>query len=273
MNDHRKAAEVIALIILFGSITLFTVIGFSRDWAPPVASEHGIGVDGVIGYLLFSTGAVLVIGTAVFLVFLWKYGRGLPTGAPAVSHRIERRWTLVPIIGMAVVAEAGVLLKGLPVWEQVFGEVPENALEVEIMAQQFEWIARYPGADGTFGRTDPTLIHQTRNPAGLDESDPAAVDDVVVRNTLHVAAGRAVYARLRSRDVLHSFSVPAFRVKQDIVPGMLGSTQFVATVPGRYDIACAELCGMGHYRMSGTVVVHTAEEFETWLQEQSGWFQ
>ena len=273
MNEKRRTPEVIALILLFLSITLFTVVGFSKDWKPTVASQHGVGVDGVIGYLLLTTGAILIIGTIVFVAFLWKYGRGLPAGSPKTSHRIERRWTLVPIIGMAAVAEIGVLVKGLPVWEQVFGEVPENALVVEITAQQFEWITRYPGGDGIFGDTDPGLVHQTRNPAGLDQDDPAALDDIVLRNTLHVAADRAVYAYLRARDVLHSFSVPAFRVKQDIVPGMVGSTQFVPTVVGRFEIACAELCGMGHYQMGGTVVVHSSEEFESWLQEQTAWLQ
>lgn len=144
---------------------------------------------------------------------------------------------------------------------------------MEITAQQFEWIARYPGPDNTFGRTDPHLVHQTRNPAGLDEEDPAALDNIVVRNTLHVAEDRAVYLWLRSRDVLHSFSVPAFRVKQDIVPGMIGNTQFVPTESGRFEIACAELCGMGHYQMGGTVEVHPPGEFATWLQGQTGWLQ
>lgn len=115
MNEPRKTAEVIALILLFGSISLFTVVGFATDWKPTVASQHGVGVDGVIDYLLLSTGAILVIGTVVFLVFLWKYGRGLPTTSPQTTHRIERRWTLVPIIGMAAVAEIGMLVKGLPV--------------------------------------------------------------------------------------------------------------------------------------------------------------
>ncbi len=273
MNESRKTPEVIALILLFVSISLFTVVGFSKDWKPTVASQHGVGVDGVIGYLLLTTGAILVIGTVVFVVFLWKYSRGLPTGSPKTTHRIERRWTLVPIIGMAAVAEIGVLVKGLPVWEQVFGEVPENALVVEVTGQQFEWIVRYPGPDNTFGRTDPHLVHQTRNPAGLDEEDPAALDDIVMRNTLHVAEDRAVYLWLRARDVLHSFSVPAFRVKQDMVPGMIGSTQFVPTVAGRFEIACAELCGMGHYQMGGTVEVHPPGEFATWLQGQTGWLQ
>lgn len=273
MNQHRQTPELIALILLFLSITLLTVVGFWKDWKPPVASAHGAGVDGVIGYLLVATGAILVIGTLAFVAFLWRYGRGLPTESPTTSPKMERRWTLVPVLGMALIAEAGVLVKGLPVWEQVYGEPPEDALVVEVTGQQFEWLVRYPGQDGVFGRTDPSLIESTANPVGLDEGDPAAVDDLVFRGTLHLPAGRTAYVRLRSRDVLHSFSVAAFRVKQDVVPGIVGSTMFLPTRTGRYEMGCAEICGMGHYQMSGTVVVHSPEEFETWLQQQSGWFQ
>lgn len=273
MNGQRQTPEIIALVLLFLSITILAVVGFSKDWMPTVASEHGVGVDGVIRYLLLTTGTILVIGTLVFVAFLWLYGRGRPTGSPKTSPRTERRWSLVPVLGMTLVAEAGVLVKGLPVWEQVYGEAPANAIVVEVTAQQFEWIIRYPGKDGTFGRTDPTLIHKTANPAGLDREDPAAQDDLVFRDRLHLPAGWPVLLRLRSRDVLHSFSVPAFRVKQDVVPGIVGSTKFVPTQPGRYEIACAELCGMGHYEMGGSVVVYSPEEFEAWLQNQTGWFQ
>jgi cytochrome c oxidase subunit 2 len=273
MNERRQTAEIIAVILLFLGIALFTVIGFATNWLPPVASQHGVGVDGVIRYLLLTTGAILVIGAVVFVAFLWLYGRGQPTRSPATSPKLERWWTLVPVLGMALIAEAGVLIKGLPVWEQVYGEVPEDAVVVEANAQQFEWIIRYPGRDGAFGRTDPALIQRTANPLGLDQDDPAATDDVIIRGALHLPAGRTALVRLRSRDVLHSLSIAAFRVKQDIVPGMVGNTRFVPTRPGRYEIACAEVCGMGHYQMGGSVVVHAPGEFQEWLDDQTGWFQ
>lgn len=271
MNEPRKTVELVALIILFTSITAFTVFGFlSREWLPTVASVHGAGVDDVIRYLTLTTGTILIIGTIIFVVFLWKYGRGADTGSPATTQRTERRWTLVPIIGMAFVAEAGVLVKGLPVWEQVYGEVPEDALVVEVTAQQFEWIVRHPGPDGEFGRTEPTLVNQSTNPAGIDPNDAAGADDIVIRNNLHIPVDRPMYLRLRARDVLHSFSVPAFRVKQDIVPGMTGSTQFIATEVGTFEIACAELCGAAHYRMRGSVIVHNEQDYENWVASGGG---
>lgn len=274
MNGHRQTAEVVALVLLFLGITLLTVVGFaSKDWMPPVASQHGVGVDEVIRYLLLTTGAVLVICTLVMVGFLWQYGRGRPAHSPQTSPGAERWWSLVPVLGMAMIAEVGVLAKGLPVWKQVYGPPPSDALVIEVIAQQFEWIVRYPGEDGKFGRTDPTLVDGEANPAGLDANDPAAMDDVVARRAMHLPTGRTVYLRLRSRDVLHSFSIPAFRVKQDVVPGIISGTQFVPTRPGRYEIACAELCGMAHYKMGGRVVVHSPEEYTQWLSEQVGFFQ
>lgn len=273
-QTRGQFAELVALIALFLGITVFTVAGFAaRAWAPPVASAHGAGVDGVIRYLALSTGTVLIVGTVVLSWLLWRYGRGRPAGQPTVSRRAERWWSLTPVVIIAVLAEAGVLAKGLPVWEMIYGATPPDALVVEVTAQQFEWIVRYPGKDGVFGRARPDLANAASNPAGLDADDPAALDDVVTRGGLHVPVGRAVQLRLQARDVLHAFSVAQFRVKQDVVPGMVITTQFVPTVVGRYEIACAELCGAAHYRMRGRVFVHTPDEYEAWLSSQAGFLQ
>jgi cytochrome c oxidase subunit 2 len=274
VKNRASTIELVALIVLFLGITTFTVAGFAaRVWAPPVASAHGAGVDSVIHYLMLSTGGVLIVGTLFLVALLWRYGRGRPAPTGAATPRAERWWSLTPVVAIAVLAEVGVLAKGLPVWEMIYGAAPPEALVVEVTAQQFEWIVRYPGKDGVFGRTRPDLVSGVANPAGLDAADSAATDDVVTRGALHLPAGRAVVARLQARDVLHSFSVPAFRVKQDVVPGMVIPTQFVPTIPGRYEIACAELCGAAHYRMRGRVIVHPPEEYAAWLATQVGFFQ
>lgn len=274
MKNRASTIELIALMVLFLAITTFTVAGFAaRVWAPPVASAHGAGVDSVIHYLALSTGGVLIVGTLILVALLWRYGRGRNAPTGAATPRAERWWSLTPVVAIAVLAEVGVLVKGLPVWEMLYGAAPPEALVVEVTAQQFEWIVRYPGKDGVFGRTRPDLVSGAANPAGLDAADSAAVDDVVTRGALHLPAGRAVVARLQARDVLHSFSIPAFRVKQDVVPGMVIPTQFVPTIPGRYEIACAELCGAAHYRMRGRVIVHSPEEYAAWLSTQVGFFQ
>ena len=274
VRNRSSTIELIALIVLFLGITTFTVAGFAaRVWAPPVASAHGAGVDSVIRYLSLSTGGILIVGTLIIVWLLWRYGRGHAAAAPTATRRAERWWSLTPVVIIALLAEVGVVAKGMPVWKMLYGHVPPDALVLDVWAQQFEWIVRHPGADGVFGRTQPSLVNGAVNPAGLDPDDPAAQDDLVTRGALHLPVGRPVMLRLQARDVLHSFSVPQFRVKQDAVPGMVIPTQFTPTIAGRYEIACAELCGAAHYRMRGRVIVHTPDEYAAWLSSQVGFFQ
>jgi cytochrome c oxidase subunit 2 len=272
MNQTRRTVEVIALIVLLLGIMAFTLVGFAVNWLPPVASQHGAGVDGVIHYLLRATAPVLVAGALAVSWFLWRYARGTTPGSPATSGRTELWWSIGPVIGMMAITEIGVVVVGFPVWEQIYAEPPAGALVVEVTGQQFEWIVRYPGRDGKFGRVAPELVEKS-NPAGLDPESPEALDDVVLTNRLRVPLGRPVDVRLRGRDVLHSFSVPSFRVKQDVVPGILGRSLFVATAPGQYEIACTQVCGMGHYRMHGTVYVDQPGEYEQWYNQQTGWLE
>ena len=271
MNEKRQTLHVVALIALFITVMAFTILGyFSRPWMPPAASAHGAGMDRLIRYLLLTTGVIFVLGHVVLIAFLWKYARGARALSPVTSRRTERLWSIAPIVAMAVIAEGGVLVMGLPVWEQIYGHTPDDAEIVEVTARQFEWLFRHPGPDGVFGRVVPELVSGQSNPVGLDESDPASADDIVVRNRLHLPVDRMARLLLRSHDVLHSFSVGAFRTKQDIVPGMVGSTQFTPVLEGEYEIGCAELCGLAHYRMRGTVVVLSEADYSVWLAEQSG---
>ena len=138
------------------------------------------------------------------------------------------------------------------------------ATVVRIVAEQFAWNVHYPGADGQFGRTDPALIDPA-NPLGLDRRAPYAADDVVKVNQVAVPINRPVVVQLSAKDMIHSFGVPAMRVKQDAIPGMMIPVWFTPTVRGDFDIACSQLCGLGHYRMRGVVKVMTSDEFQAWL--------
>jgi cytochrome c oxidase subunit 2 len=229
-------------------------------WQLQVASEHGKGVDAMILFLLVATGAMFVAGHAIVAWFLLASRRG--ENEPFTAPGPKREWTatLLPIVIVAIVAEGGVLVIGMPVWAQISGRDPD-ALQVEVVAKQFEWVARYPGKDGVFGKLDAKQADEQLNVIGLDERDPAAADDVVLRGTLVLPAGRMASIRIRSMDVLHSFTVPLFRTKQDAVPGLVTRTQVRPTVPGVYEITCAELCGMGHYKMQANALVVTPEEF------------
>ena len=146
------------------------------------------------------------------------------------------------------------------------GLPPEHeAVVVRVVAEQFAWNIHYPGPDGVFGTTRPELVSPS-NPIGLDRGSPHAADDVVTVNQLHLPVDRPVIVQLTTKDVIHSFSVPNFRVKQDAIPGLMVPVWFVPDRPGRYDLVCSQLCGLGHYRMRGTVTVETQEAFDAWIR-------
>ena len=159
---------------------------------------------------------------------------------------------------------------GFPIWAKIREKLPDprDALNIQIVAQQFAWNIHYPGPDDVFGRTDPKLISEA-NLMGLDPQDPSGKDDIVSLNTLVVPVGKPVRIRLTSQDVIHSFFVPEFRLKQDAVPGMSVNIWFEPNRVGQYEIGCAQLCGLGHYRMRGDVFVKTPEEYDQWLKQQA----
>jgi cytochrome c oxidase subunit II len=141
---------------------------------------------------------------------------------------------------------------------------------VEVTGMQFAWYFRYPGPDGKFGQTDPKLIDPSSgNEAaiGLNTSDAAAKDDIV-SGTMFLPVNREVDLTLRAVDVIHSFFVPSFRFKQDAVPGLAIHMHFTPTEVGDYEIACAELCGLGHYKMHGMVKVISQADFDKWLAQR-----
>jgi cytochrome c oxidase subunit 2 len=264
-----KKLEGPLVSLLFAGTAIAGVAYGAQRWLPELASRHGAGIDAMLRYLLATVGALFVAGYAALAILIWQGSRRLSVGKRLASRKTEVVLALVLGLGMAVIAEGGVLAIGIPVWSEYFeAQPPADATLIEVTAQQFMWNVRYPGADGVFGRTDPKLVDETANPLGLDRSDPAGKDDVVSQNDITVPFGHAVHVRLHSKDVIHSFFLPNFRVKQDAVPGMTPEVVFFPTRLGTYELACAELCGLAHYRMRGFFHVVTAKEFADWLHRQ-----
>lgn len=256
------ALVIIALVVIGGGgLTLYSM---GRWWLPPVASVHGVAVDRLFNITLVVTGLVYV-GVHILLAWLiWRYAaRGPERAAFWHEHQtLELTYTIVPAIALLILISMGAV-----VFARIHSPPPSDALLVDVRGEQFAWVVRYPGPDGVFGRVDPARINLRDNPMGLDPTDSAGADDVVGRE-LHLVQDRPVRVHLRAKDVLHSFFVPQFRVKQDAVPGMTIDTWFVPTRAGRYEIACAELCGVGHYVMRGMVIVETQQAFDAWLAQQ-----
>jgi cytochrome c oxidase subunit 2 len=268
-SSTTRVVEGIGLALLFA---LVGTVGFSygaRSWFPELASRHGAGIDLMLNFLLVAVGLLFLLGHLFLALFIWQGVR-----RDRVSHRLlapaKERWISCGLgVLFAVVAEGGVLAIGMPVWIEYFTPSPPNdAVVIEVTGQQFMWHARYPGADGRFGPVRPSLIDSQTNPIGLVSTDESAADDVVLTGEIYAPVNRSILIRLRATDVIHSFFVPSLRVKQDIVPGMTPEILFVATKEGRFDIACTELCGLGHYRMQGFFNVVSEPEFERWLSEQ-----
>lgn len=268
MSDAPRPRIVEAFCVSF----LFASLGVGGVWygagisMPDLASRHGAGIDAMLNYLLLTVGALFLTGYVALAYLIWRGSRRSVIGTRLASRRTELTLSAALGAGMALIAEGGVLAIGMPVWSEYFAAgTPAEAVIVEVTAQQFMWNARYPGPDGRFGRTEPRRIDDVNNAIGLDRADPDAADDVVAINDITVPVNRPVVIRLKSRDVIHSFFLPHQRVKQDAVPGMTLDVVFIPTVEGTFEIACAELCGLAHYRMRGFFNVVSEHQFRRWL--------
>jgi cytochrome c oxidase subunit 2 len=257
------AFAVLSLILIVASLYLFIARPF---WFPPPASVHGADIDSLFGAVLLVTGIAFVLVQGALGFFVARYGAG--GGERAAYWHDNPKAEAILLIATAVILTVLVFM-GQRVWADIyFSEAPEDAMVIEVTGQQFQWAFHYPGADGTFGRTDIKLVTQS-NYIGLDRTDPAAKDDVVSINDMHFPSDRAVKLRLRSTDVIHSLFLPNLRFKQDAVPGMAIEIWFQPNQPGTYEIACAELCGIGHYRMKAALTVDDSQaSFDQWFTER-----
>jgi cytochrome c oxidase subunit 2 len=247
---------------------------------PPLATTHGGQIDNLIGWIhVFML--ILFVGWGGFFTYcLIRFRRS--RNAVANYTGVKSKASTYSEIGVAVVE--AILLVGfaIPLWAARIGDLPpeSEALVVQVTGEQFAWNVHYAGPDGVFGRTDIKLIDLQSNPLGLDRSDPGAKDDVTTVNQLYLPVNKPIIVKLRSKDVIHSFGVPEFRVKQDAVPGLTIPIWFIPTITTadmrtrtgnpefEYEIACAQLCGLGHAKMRGLVTVQSAEEFQKWMDEK-----
>jgi len=250
-------------------------------YMPEVASQHGAAIDSMIDYVHWLMLALFIGWGAffVFTIFRFRAGRNKRADYKGVKSHTSTYLE----IGVAV-AEA-ILLIGfsIPLWAERMDDVPPpgESVVARVIAEQFVWNVHYPGKDGVFGRTSVDLINLETNPVGLDRDDPAAADDITTVNQLHLPVDKPAVLHLSSKDVIHSFSLPHMRIKQDTIPGLSIPMWFVPTVTTeqmreklgnpefQYEIACAQLCGLGHYRMRGFLTVHDQAGYDAWIDEET----
>ena len=252
----------VVFLLTVGSVVFHFV---SPWWWTPIASNWGY-IDDTIILTFWITGTVFVACCLfiAYCVLRYHHRRGRRAEYEPENKKLE--WWL---IGLTTAGVAGMLIPGVLVWDE-FITVPEDATEIEVVAQQWQWSFRLPGEDGVMGTSNIEYI-SSENPLGVNPDDPNGQDDVVIEvDDLHLPLNnRPVKVLLRAIDVLHNFYVPQFRAKMDMVPGMITYFWFTPTRTGTFEILCAELCGIGHYAMRGYVVVEEESSYQLWLEEQS----
>lgn len=249
------------------------------SYMPLQASQHAAEIDHMT-VLVHWLMLIMFVGWAAFFLFvLVRFRRGAnPTASYAGAKGKFAKGTEIVVAFIEIVLLVGY---AIPAWATRVRAMPaENqAVIVRVVGEQFAWNVHYPGPDGKFGRTDVKLV-AADNPLGLDKTDADAKDDLTQINQLNVPVDRPVLVHLSSKDVIHSFGLYEMRIKQDAVPGLDIPLWFIPTVTTEemrrkvgkpdfeYEIACSQLCGLGHYRMRGFVTVQSEADFKKWFDEQ-----
>ncbi|MDH5499932.1 MAG: c-type cytochrome, partial [Gammaproteobacteria bacterium] len=254
---------VVLILLVVGSL----VFHFLSPWTFTPLASNWSQIDDTIDITFWVTGFVFVAVNIFMAYAIIKYRA--KKGGRAVydpeNKKLELWLTVFTTIGVAAM-----LAPGLFVWAK-FVNVPDGATEVEALGQQWHWSYRLPGEDGKFGNVNARLIGAD-NPFGMDPADPLGLDDVLVSSAeLHLPVDVPVKMLLRSKDVLHNFTVAQFRVKMDLVPGMETYMWLTPTEIGTYEVLCEELCGIAHFAMRGAVVVESQADYEKWLASNPTW--
>lgn len=248
------------VLIVIGTVVFHFA---SPWWLTPLASNWQ-QMDDALMLTLYITAAIFVLINLFVAYAVVKFRHRDGVRASRESHNKKLEWWL---IGVTTLGIAVMLAPGLDVYAKLIN-APADAMQFEVMGQQWQWHYRLPGRDGQLGKTDVRHI-TPQNPFGLSEQDPNGQDDVLVESQeIHIPVGRPVKVLLRSQDVLHDFYVPQFRTRMNMVPGMVTSFWFTPTKTGKFEVLCAQLCGVGHANMRSWVIVDEAPAYAAWLAAQ-----
>lgn len=243
---------IVLILLVVGSLAFH----FLSPWTFTPLASNWERIDRTVDITLVVTGLVFVAVNLfmAYCVIRFRHRRERKAAYEPENKRLE--WVLTAFTTVGV---AAMLAPGLLVWAR-FVDVPPDALQIEAVGQQWHWSYRLPGEDGRFGRTSTRLV-SSDNPFGMYPEDPDGQDDVLVSSAeVHLPVNRPVRFWLRSKDVLHNFTVAQFRVKMDLVPGMETHMWLTPTRTGRFEVLCEELCGIAHHSMRGAVVVEEQED-------------
>ena len=247
------------------------------------ASTQGPAIDNIIS-LVHWLMLILFVGWGIY--FIYTLIRFRASKQPKADYQgVKNHYSTYAEVGVALIEVALLIGFAFPIWASRVNDVPNSldSIQIRVVGQQFAWNIHYPGPDNIFGTTKVELVDEAENPIGLDRSDENAKDDVVTINQLHIPVNRPINVLLSTNDLIHNFKLPEFRVSQDAISGMeipvwfkatMTSEEFLETAKGTaregmgFEIACAQLCGLGHYRMKGYLTVHDDKGYGEWMDEQ-----
>lgn len=274
-NQYNGILMILFLIIGVGAMVYFT-LDAKKYLLPISASKHGVVVDKLLdaNWILL----VVVFLITQFLLFYYAYRYNYRTEKKAyfypINHTLEFVWTIIPTIVLG-----GMIVYGLIVWNDITKPAPKSAMLIELYGKQFDWTARYAGADNKLGKQNFRLITDN-NPLGVDTNDAASRDDIITKE-LHLPVGAKILLKMRSRDVIHSAYLPHFRTQMNCVPGMTTEFFFEPTITTaqmkqitknekfEYILLCNKICGVAHYNMKMSVVCEEQEQFTKWVLKQN----
>lgn len=279
-NGLHALLFILFMIVGLGGFFWYSYVHFD-SYNLPLASEHGVKTDFMFWVTMTITVVAFVIISIAMFIFVYKYQYKEGNRAKFFpdNHYLELTWTIIPAIVLAVL-----IFTGLKTWNEITSPASKDAEVIELIGQQFAWTARYPGKDKELGKVNFKLIDNVGNEFGLDLTDNNTFDDFKSLE-LHLPVNKEILLKIRAKDVLHSVYLPHFRVKMDAVPGMPTHFKFTATKTTQemrdelgnqafnYEMACAEICGRGHFSMRFPVVVDTEEDYERWKLAQEAWLK
>jgi cytochrome c oxidase subunit 2 len=282
-QTNRLMAWLMVAFFVLGMIGIYKChVELMDKMLPESASVQGDHYDSMLFVTVVMTGIVFFVTQILLFYFVFRYQSTEHRKAFFYSHnnKLEILWTTVPALALVVL-----VVIGLKNWFTMTDVAPKDSLVVEIVGKQFNWLIRYPGPDGVFGKRDYRLTNDATNVLGLDWNDPASKDDIIIENgEMHIVDKRNVQLVINSRDVIHDVGLPHFRMKMDAVPGITTTMWFTPKFTTEemkaktknpnfvYEISCDQMCGKGHYSMRGTVIVQTANEFNAWIAKQPAYY-
>ena len=251
---------IVLVLLVVGSV----LFHFLSPWYFTPIASNWVAMDDTITITFWITGFVFVAVNLFMAYCVVRYRQRKGSGA---TYEPENKKLESWLVGLSALGIAALLTPGLFVWAKVVN-VPPDASVFEVVGQQWTWSYRFPGKDGKLGTVDARYVSE-KNPFGINPDDPDGQDDLLISSPeVHLPLGKPVKALLRATDVLHDFTVPQFRVKMDLVPGLVSYIWLTPTRTGKFDVLCNELCGVGHFVMRGKVIVEEERDFQTWLSSQ-----